>query len=147
MLRRRMNNRNTVSNRGIKCLERLSCVHTSGIGAFYTFGDIFRRTFDKPLGIWWCWYLIETINENRQRVLTKLFDGFYYVSYGDARTTCSSPSIPSTGWIVTYYINRAVMHMNEWVLYIRHPLQPHQYHKVLQQAIQRCIAHEWNDYF
>lgn len=34
MLQRRMNNWNTVSDRGIKCLERLSCVHTSGIGAF-----------------------------------------------------------------------------------------------------------------
>ena len=55
MLQRRMNNWNTVSNRGIKCLERLSCVHTSGIGAFYTFGDIFRRTFDRPSGIRWCW--------------------------------------------------------------------------------------------
>lgn len=51
MLQRRMNNWNTVSDQGIKCLERLSCVHTSGIGAFYTFGDIFRRTFDRPSGI------------------------------------------------------------------------------------------------
>ena len=42
MLQRRMNNWNAVSDRGIKCLERLSCVHTSGIGAFYfleTFSD------------------------------------------------------------------------------------------------------------
>ena len=51
MLQRRMNNCNIVSDRGIKCLERLSCVHTSGIGAFYTFGDIFRRTSDRPSGI------------------------------------------------------------------------------------------------
>lgn len=51
MLQRRMNNWITVSDRGIKCLERLSCVHTSGIGAFYTFGDISRRTFDRPSGI------------------------------------------------------------------------------------------------
>ena len=51
MLQRRMNNWNTVLDRGIKCLERLSCVHTSGIGAFYTFGDIFRRTSDRPSGI------------------------------------------------------------------------------------------------
>lgn len=51
MLQRRMNNWNTVSDRGIKCLERLSCVHTSGIGAFYTFGDIFRRSFDRTSGI------------------------------------------------------------------------------------------------
>ena len=28
MLQRRMNNWITVSDRGIKCLERLSCVHT-----------------------------------------------------------------------------------------------------------------------
>ncbi len=40
MLQRGMNNWNTVSDRGIKCLERLSCVHTSGIGAFYTLGNI-----------------------------------------------------------------------------------------------------------
>ena len=130
MLQRRMNNWNTVSDRGIKCLERLSCVHTLGIRAFYTFGDIFRRTSDKPSGIWWCWYPAETINENRRRVLTKLFDGFCFRSLiynkrcasaysgqwldlhsacslfdacGDVRTMCSSPSIPSTGWIVTYY--------------------------------------------
>lgn len=51
MQQRRKNNRTTVSDQGIKCLERLSCVHTSGIGAFYTFGDIFRRTFDRPSGI------------------------------------------------------------------------------------------------
>lgn len=53
MLQRRINNWTTISNRGIKCLERLSCVHTSGIGAFYTFtfGDIFRRTSDRPSGI------------------------------------------------------------------------------------------------
>ena len=51
MLQRRMNNWNTVLDRGIKCLERLSCVHTSGIGAFYTLGDIFRRTFDRTSGI------------------------------------------------------------------------------------------------
>lgn len=103
MLQRRMNNWNTVSDRGIKCLERLSCVHTSGIGAFYTFGDIFRRTSDRPSGIRWCWYPAETINENRRRVLTKLFDGFCFVPVGDVRTMCSSPSIPSTGWIVMYY--------------------------------------------
>ena len=103
MLQRRMNNWNTVSYRGIKCLERLSCVHTSGIGAFYTFGDIFRRTFDRTSGIRWCWYPAETINENRRRVLTKLFDGFCLMPVGDVRTMCSSPSIPSTGWIVTYY--------------------------------------------
>ena len=48
MLQRRMNNWNTISDRGIKCLEVLAYVHTSGIGAFYTFGDIFRRTFDRP---------------------------------------------------------------------------------------------------
>ena len=59
MLQRRMNNCNIVSDRGIKCLERLSCVHTSGIGAFYTFGDIFRRTSDRPSGIRWCWYPAE----------------------------------------------------------------------------------------
>ena len=70
MLQRRMNNWTTASDRGIKCLERLSCVHTSGIGAFYTFGDIF---------------------------LTKLFDGFCFVPVGDVRTMFSSPSIPSTG--------------------------------------------------
>lgn len=80
MLQRRMNNWTTVSDRGIKCLERLSCVHTSGIGAFYTFGDIFRRTSDRPLGIRWCWYPAEMINENRRRVLTKLFDGFCFRS-------------------------------------------------------------------
>ena len=51
MLQRRMNNWNIVLDRGIKCLERLSCVHTSGIGTFYTFGDIFRLKFDKPSGI------------------------------------------------------------------------------------------------
>ena len=103
MLQRRMNNWNTVSDRGIKCLERLSCVHTSGIGALYTFGDIFRRTFDRPSGIRWCWDPAETINENRRRVLTKLFDGFCFVPVSDVRTMCSSPSIPSTGRIVTYY--------------------------------------------
>ena len=103
MLQRRMNNWNTVSNRGIKCLERLSCVHTSGIGAFHTFGDIFRRTSNRQSGIRWCWYPAETINENRRRVLTKLFDGFCLMPVGDVRTMCSSPSIPSTGWIVTYY--------------------------------------------
>ena len=48
MLQRRMNNWNTILDRGIKCLERLSCVHTSGIEAFY-FGDIFRRTSDERL--------------------------------------------------------------------------------------------------
>lgn len=80
MLQRRMNNWNTVSDRGIKCLERLSCVHTSGIGAFYIFGDIFRRTSDRTSGIRWCWYPAETINENRRRVLTKLFDGFCFRS-------------------------------------------------------------------
>lgn len=103
MLQRRMNNCNIVSDWGIKCLERLSCVHTSGIGAFYTFGDIFRRTSDRPSGIRWCWYPAETINENRRRVLTKLFDGFCLMPVGDVRTMCSSPSIPSTGWIVMYY--------------------------------------------
>lgn len=103
MLQRRMNNWITVSDRGIKCLERLSCVHTSGIGAFYTFGDIFRRAFDRTSGIRWCWYPAETINENRRRVLTKLFDGFCFVPVGDVRTMCSSLSIPSTGWVVTYY--------------------------------------------
>lgn len=50
MLRRRMNNWNTVSDQGIKCLERLSCVHTSGIGAFYTYEDIFRRTSNRQSG-------------------------------------------------------------------------------------------------
>lgn len=103
MLQRRMNNWNTVSDRGIKCLERLSCVHTSSIGAFYTFGDIFRRTFDRTSGIRWCWYPAETINENRRRVLTKLFDGFCLMPVGDVRTMCYSRSIPSTGWIETYY--------------------------------------------
>lgn len=76
MLQRRMNNWNIVSDQGIKCLERMSYIHISGIEAFYTFGDIFRRTFDKPSGIRWCWYPAETINENRRRVFTKLFDGF-----------------------------------------------------------------------
>ena len=47
MLQRRMNNWNTVSDRGIKCLEVLSCVHTSGIGAFY-FRDIFPTSVDRP---------------------------------------------------------------------------------------------------
>lgn len=103
MQQRRMNNWATVSDRGIKCFEVLSCVHTSGIGAFYTFGDIFRRTFDRPSGIRWCWYPTEQINENRRRVFTKLFDGFCFVPVGDVRTMCSSPSIPSTGWIVTDY--------------------------------------------
>lgn len=51
MLQRRMNNWNTVSDRGIKCFEKMGHVHTLGIGAFYTFGDIFRLTFDKRLGI------------------------------------------------------------------------------------------------
>lgn len=51
MLQRRINNWTTISNRGIKCLERMSYVQISGIGAFYTFGDIFRRTFDRPSGI------------------------------------------------------------------------------------------------
>lgn len=51
MLQRRMNNWTTVSDRGIKCLEVLLRVHTSGIEAFYTFRDISRRTFDKPSGI------------------------------------------------------------------------------------------------
>ena len=82
MLQRRMNNWNIVLDRGIKCLEKMSYVHTSGIGAFYTFGDIFRRTFDRPSGIRWCWYPAETINENRRRVLTKLFDGFCFVPVG-----------------------------------------------------------------
>ena len=103
MLQRRMNNWNTVLDRGIKCFERLSCVHTSGIRAFYTFGDIFRRTFDRTSGIRWCWYPAETINENRRRVLTKLFDGFCLMPVGDVRTMYYSRSIPSTGWIVTYY--------------------------------------------
>ena len=103
MLQRRMNNWTTVADRGIKCLERLSCVHTSGIGAFYTFGDIFRRTSDRRSGIRWYWYPAETINENRRRVLTKLFDGFCFMPVGDVRTMRSSPSISSTGWIVTYY--------------------------------------------
>ena len=89
MQQRRMNNWNTISNRGIKCLERLSCVHTSGFGAFYTFGDIFRRTSDKPSGIRWCWYPAETINENRRRVLTKLFNGFCFVPVGDVCTMCA----------------------------------------------------------
>ena len=97
MLQRRMNNWNIVLDRGIKCLERMSHVHTSGIGAFYTFGNIFRRTSDRPSGIRWCWYPAETINENRRRVLTKLFDGFCFVPVGDVRTMCFSPSIPSTG--------------------------------------------------
>lgn len=43
------------------------------------------------------WYPAETINENRRRVLTKLFDGFCFVPVGDVRTMRSSPSIPSTG--------------------------------------------------
>ena len=80
MQQRRMNNWNIILDRGIKCLERLSCVHTSGIGAFYTFGDIFRRTSDRPSGIRWCWYPTKTINENRRRVLTKLFDGICFRS-------------------------------------------------------------------
>lgn len=118
MLQRRINNWITVSDRGIKCLEVLSCVHTSGIGAFYTFRDIFRRTFDRPSGIRWCWYPAETINENRRRVLTKLFDGFCFVSVGDVRTMRSSSSIPSTGWIVSI-INRAVMRMIEKIMNYR----------------------------
>ena len=76
MLQRRINNWTTVSDRGIKCLE--SYIHTSGIGAFYTFGDIFRRTFDRLSGIRWCCYPVEIINENRRRVLTKLIDGFCF---------------------------------------------------------------------
>lgn len=51
MLQRRMNNWNTVSDRGIKCFERMSYIHTSGIGAFYALGDIFRRMFDKTSGM------------------------------------------------------------------------------------------------
>ena len=90
MQQRRKNNRTTISDRGIKCLERMSCVHTSGIGAFYTSGDIFRRTFDRPSGIRWCWYPVETINENRRRVLTKLFDGFCLMPVGDVRTSGST---------------------------------------------------------
>lgn len=50
MQQRRMNNWTIVSDRDIKCLEGLSCVHSLGIGAFYTFRDIYRRTFDKPSG-------------------------------------------------------------------------------------------------
>lgn len=30
-----------------------------------------------------CWYPIETINKNRRKVLTKLFDGFCFVPVGD----------------------------------------------------------------
>ena len=91
MLQRRMNNWNIVLDRGIKCLEKMSYVHTSGIGAFYTFGDIFRRTFDRPSGIRWCWYPAETINPY-QTFRRFLFCACWYV-----RTMCSSPSIPSTG--------------------------------------------------
>ena len=74
MLQRRMNNWTPISDRGIKCLEVLSCVHTSGIGAFYTFEDNFRRTS----GIQWCRYPAETINENRRKVLAKLPGGFRF---------------------------------------------------------------------
>ena len=43
------------------------------------------------------------LNENRRKVLTKLFDGFCFVPVGDIRAIRSSPSIPFTGIIVTYY--------------------------------------------
>lgn len=51
MQQRRMNNWTNLSDQGIKCLEGGLRVHTSGIGTFYTFGDIFRLKFDKPSGI------------------------------------------------------------------------------------------------
>ena len=47
MQQRRMNNWINLSAQGIKCLEGGLRVHTSGIGTFYTFGDIFRLTFDR----------------------------------------------------------------------------------------------------
>lgn len=47
--------------------------------------------------------LVSRLNENRRKVLTKLFDGFCFVPVGDIRAIRSSPSIPSTGIIVTYY--------------------------------------------
>ena len=78
MLQRRMNNWNTISDRGIKCLERLSCVHISGIGAFYTFGDIFRRTSNRPSGIQWCWYPAETINEKPSESPYQTFRRFLF---------------------------------------------------------------------
>jgi len=76
MQQRRMNNWTNLSDQGIKCLEGGLRVHTSGIGTFYTFGDIFRLKFDKPSGIQRCRYPIDAICENRRRVFTKLFDGF-----------------------------------------------------------------------
>ena len=51
MQQRRMNNRTNLSDQGIKCLEGMSHVHTSGIETFNTYCEIFRLTFDKPLGI------------------------------------------------------------------------------------------------
>lgn len=51
MQQRRMNNWTNLSDQGIKCLEGGLRVHTSGIGTFYTFGDIFRLKFDKPSGV------------------------------------------------------------------------------------------------
>ena len=101
MLQRRMNNWNTVLDRGIKCLERLSCVHTSGIGAFYTFGDIFRRTSDRLSGIRWCWYPAKTINENRRRVLTKLSNYFVCTPICDSRLCDALLPFPSDGLLVT----------------------------------------------
>ena len=87
MLQRRMNNWNIVLDRGIKCLEKMSYVHTSGIGAFYTFGDIFRRTFDRPSGIRWCWYPAETINGSL--IYNKRCASAYSGQWPDLHSACS----------------------------------------------------------
>lgn len=51
MQQRRMNNRTNLSDQGIKCLEGMSHVHTSGIETFNTYCEIFRLTFDRTSGI------------------------------------------------------------------------------------------------
>ena len=47
MQQRRMNNWTNLSDQGIKCLEGMSHVHTSGIEKFNTYCKIFRLTFDR----------------------------------------------------------------------------------------------------
>ena len=64
-------------------------------------------------------YPVDAINENRRRVITKLFDGFIFVPVGDVSPVLYSPSIPSTGRIVI--INRAEMRMNEKIMNFKFP--------------------------
>lgn len=54
MRQRRMNNRTNLSAQGIKCLEGMSNVHTSGIETFNTNCEISRLTFVRTSRIHCC---------------------------------------------------------------------------------------------